>query len=230
MNAALPAHTDHFEALYAASEDPWQVRASWYERRKRAIVLASLDRERYTSVFEPGCGNGEMSVALAARCDRLLASDGAASAVAAARRRLADVADVADAAGVSVLGVLADATDVSAQVRLVDGARHCSVSVDQRMLPAGWPQQRFDLIVVSELAYYFDAAALVALAAAAHASLADGALLVLCHWRHDFDDRISSTAAVHAAFAASPRLRRRSCHLDDDFLLETFVVVPGTPA
>ena len=51
----------HFEALYAADEDPWAVRAAWYERRKRAVLLACLGKERYRSAFEPGCGNGEMS-------------------------------------------------------------------------------------------------------------------------------------------------------------------------
>ena len=82
----------HFETLYAASDDPWDVRGAWYEQRKRAILLASLGEPRYRNAFEPGCGNGEMSVALAGRCDCLLACDGAASALDAARRRVPDAA------------------------------------------------------------------------------------------------------------------------------------------
>ena len=37
---ATPAALAHFESLYAASEDPWQVRQSWYEQRKRNLLLA----------------------------------------------------------------------------------------------------------------------------------------------------------------------------------------------
>lgn len=183
--------SDHFEALYAASEDPWQVRASWYEQRKRAVLLACLDRPRYHSVFEPGCGNGELSAALASRCEHLLACDGAASAVAAAHRRLAGGA---------------------AQVR-----------VEQRKLPADWPLgQSFDLIIISELAYYFDGQGLAALVDGVDACLTDGGLLLLCHWRHQFADRSASTDLLHAAFASMPRLQRQLLHADDDFLLETF--------
>ena len=34
--------TPDFDALYASDADPWQVESSWYERLKRAILLASL--------------------------------------------------------------------------------------------------------------------------------------------------------------------------------------------
>jgi len=183
---------EHFEALYAADDDPWDVRTTWYERRKRAILLASLGQARYRSAFEPGCGNGEMSAALALRCERLLACDGAHSAVAAARTRLRDAAPDA-------------------------------LRIEQRSLPAQWPQEeRFDLIVISELAYYFDAAALDAMLARAHASLEDGGELVLCHYLRDFDDRASATADVHAAAGRLPGLVRAVHHLDQDFLLETW--------
>jgi LmbE family N-acetylglucosaminyl deacetylase len=68
------APVDRFADLYAGGRDPWAA-DSWYERRKRAVVVASLPRERYASAFEPGCGAGELTVELAGRCDRLLASD-----------------------------------------------------------------------------------------------------------------------------------------------------------
>ena len=35
------------EQLHAREEDPWDVRTSWYERRKRALTLAALPHERY---------------------------------------------------------------------------------------------------------------------------------------------------------------------------------------
>ncbi|WP_313073105.1 SAM-dependent methyltransferase [Melaminivora sp.] len=84
-----------FAALYAHSPDPWAMEGSWYEERKRALLLASLPEARYRHAFEPGCGAGLLTAALAPRCDRLLASDCAAQALVAARQRLADQPHVA---------------------------------------------------------------------------------------------------------------------------------------
>lgn len=194
MNLDQPSRQRHFEALYAADDDPWHVRDAWYERRKRAILLASLGKSRYRSAFEPGCGNGEMSAALAQRCDQLLACDGSASAVAVARRRVAQA-----------------------------GAERGRVRVERRSLPAEWPRAAaFDLVVVSELAYYFDPAALVSLLSLAGASLEAGGELVLCHYLHDFDDRAASTELVHAAAGRLPGFVRTLRHADEDFLLEVF--------
>ena len=85
---------EHFERMYAVSEDPWEYRRRWYERRKRALTLAVLPHDRYARAFEPGCSIGEFSGELAARCDRLLVSDGSASAVRVARQRLASLGHV----------------------------------------------------------------------------------------------------------------------------------------
>ncbi|WP_243247621.1 SAM-dependent methyltransferase [Pseudomonas maioricensis] len=79
----------YFEQLFQQSDDPWAFKLRWYERRKRALTLAALPRERYVSVFEPGCANGELSADLATRCDRLLVCDTNLSAVELARQRLA---------------------------------------------------------------------------------------------------------------------------------------------
>jgi LmbE family N-acetylglucosaminyl deacetylase/SAM-dependent methyltransferase len=81
---AASAPVELFTALYANGNDPWQT-SSWYERRKRCVVLASLPRERYCTAFEPGCGTGELTVELAERCDRVLASDPVPTAVERAR-------------------------------------------------------------------------------------------------------------------------------------------------
>ncbi|WP_296953088.1 methyltransferase domain-containing protein [uncultured Massilia sp.] len=188
------ARRRHFEALYAHDEDPWQVRAAWYERRKRAVLLAALGRPSYRSAFEPGCGNGELSASLAARCERLLACDGAAGAVAAARRRLQG-----------------------------DALAHGALRIEQRSLPAQWPRaERFDLVVVSELGYYFDAGAWRDLVAQAASNLEEEGELLMCHYVHDFDDRAASTASVHAAADAIPALVRTVQHRDADFLLEVW--------
>lgn len=80
--------TPYFDQLFAGNDDPWAFRQRWYEQRKRALTLAVLTRPHYTSIFEPGCANGELSAELAARCDRLVCCDTAAAAVALAHIRL----------------------------------------------------------------------------------------------------------------------------------------------
>jgi SAM-dependent methyltransferase len=84
----------HFDDLYRASDDPWKIRDRWYERRKRALTLATLPHERYARAFEPGCGNGELTVLLAARCGELIAADVSADAVALTRQRVANCTNV----------------------------------------------------------------------------------------------------------------------------------------
>lgn len=79
---------DYFEQLFDGNDDPWAFKQRWYEQRKRDITLALLPRRHYASIFEPGCANGELSAALATRCDRLLCCDTARSAVDLARQRL----------------------------------------------------------------------------------------------------------------------------------------------
>jgi hypothetical protein len=90
---ATSAPVSRFAELYAHGADPWRA-DSWYERRKRAVVLASLPRERYGRAFEPGCGTGELTRELATRCAVVQASDPVAEAVRQARQRTADVAGV----------------------------------------------------------------------------------------------------------------------------------------
>lgn len=186
------ARLRHFEALYSASDDPWHVHDAWYERRKRAILLASLARPHYGNAFEPGCGNGALSAELAPRCERLLASDGAAAALDAARRNLPP-----HLAG--------------------------TVRFEQRRLPDDWPDgETFDLIVISELAYYFPLPEAVALLASAASSLAPDGELVMCHYLRDFDDRACGTETLHRSAGELPGLRRGMVHHDQDFLLETW--------
>jgi hypothetical protein len=85
------APVSRFTELYADGNDPWDT-GSWYERRKRAVLLAALPREAYGTAFEPACGAGELSVELARRCELVLASDPVRAAVERARARSADLA------------------------------------------------------------------------------------------------------------------------------------------
>lgn len=77
----------YFDTLYAASDDPYVTRERWYEARKRAVLLAALPQARFRRAYEPGCGIGELTLALSHRCDELLASDFSDHAVELARKR-----------------------------------------------------------------------------------------------------------------------------------------------
>ena len=80
----------YFEGLYARDADPWRFATSDYEREKYDATLAALPRARYACGLEIGCSIGVLTRRLAARCDRLLATDIAEEPLRAARLRSAD--------------------------------------------------------------------------------------------------------------------------------------------
>ncbi|WP_372664908.1 PIG-L family deacetylase [Amycolatopsis kentuckyensis] len=88
------APVSRFASLYAAADDPWSVATKWYERRKRAMVLACLPDEHYGTVVEPACGVGALTRDLAARADRVVAFDPVAAAVERTRAAVADLSHV----------------------------------------------------------------------------------------------------------------------------------------
>jgi cyclopropane fatty-acyl-phospholipid synthase-like methyltransferase len=80
-----------FEKRYREESDPWNYRASPYEREKYEVTVRSLSREHYGSIFEPACSIGELTTLLAPRCDRLLAIDVSSTAASQAQQRVADL-------------------------------------------------------------------------------------------------------------------------------------------
>jgi SAM-dependent methyltransferase len=84
----------YFDDLYAAAEDPWSLRTRWYEQRKYALTTEVLPRRRYADAVEVGCSVGELTAALAQRCDRLTAWDVSAAAVEQTRQRTAGLPGV----------------------------------------------------------------------------------------------------------------------------------------
>ena len=84
----------YFDSMYEGDPDPWGFDSRFFERRKYALTLAALPRERYTRAVEPGCANGALTELLASRCDELVAFDFVADVVERARHRLAASAHV----------------------------------------------------------------------------------------------------------------------------------------
>ena len=82
------ATLDHFEAVFAASPDPWGTRSHRDEACKRRGILRLLGPRGTGRMLELGCGNGSNSRALARRTLHLHACDGAAAALRHAARNL----------------------------------------------------------------------------------------------------------------------------------------------
>ncbi len=93
------ASPDYFDGLYQQSADPWGLEHRFYERRKRANLLAALTRPRFRRAFEPGCATGLLTTELARRCDEVVAWDVVPAAVETARSQLADAQNVTVAQG-----------------------------------------------------------------------------------------------------------------------------------
>lgn len=114
---------------------------------------------------------------------------------------------------------LAPAAVEKAQRRL-EG--HTHVEVRRARLPDAWPEGAFDLVVLSEVAYYWGDGDLErGLAAGVDSLTADGHL-VACHWRHPVIEYPRSGDDVHAALAARSDLSRLVRHEEADFVLEVF--------
>ena len=190
-HAGPAADTDvaYFDALYSVSDDPWEMGTRLYEHRKRALLLATLPRQRYARAFEPGCGNGLFTEQLAGRCAQLVATDVSERAVSACQDRL---------------------------------KAHSHVHVTQGGLPRDIPAGKFDLIVVGELGYYFDAPAWVRVAHRLRQCLTDDGTMMACHWKAPFDARRSDTAFVHDALRTSGGLHQQSLHDEPDFVIEVW--------
>jgi hypothetical protein len=78
-----------FEARYRSERDPWAYETSRYESSKYAATLEACGPGRLGEALELGSSIGVFSDLLAGRCTRLTTIDGAPTAVAEARRRLA---------------------------------------------------------------------------------------------------------------------------------------------
>jgi predicted TPR repeat methyltransferase len=176
----------YFRNMYAANYDPWNFETSSYERRKYALTLDTLTKERYRNAFEPGCSIGVLSELLAPRCERLLATDIIPSALAQATHRL---------------------------------EQHENVVVERRAIPESWPNDTFDLVVLSEIAYYFDVETLSDIVSLVVRSAERGTQVLGVHWRGGTDYPLTGDRA-HEVINANINLRRVVHHLEKEFVID----------
>jgi SAM-dependent methyltransferase len=100
------------------------------------------------------------------------------------------------------------------------------VRVEQRAVPGEWPPQSFDLIVLSELLYYFDDTDLDEVLRLATGSLRPGGHLLAVHWRHPAPHPRTGDE-VHMQLAAHAGLTRLAHYRDVDFTAEVYTRADG---
>jgi predicted TPR repeat methyltransferase len=79
-----------------------------------------------------------------------------------------------------------------------------NVQVCQGSLPADTPPDTFDLLVLSEIGYYYDTGSLAELATSLVSRLNHGGVLLAAHWLGNSPDHLLSGDEVHEVIAEIP--------------------------
>jgi SAM-dependent methyltransferase len=98
-------------------------------------------------------------------------------------------------------------------------ARYPNIELAVAALPEEWPAGTFDLVVFSELGYYFSEDELQSLVERCHDGLEPGGHLVAVHWRGHSPDHVLHGDAVQATFRrrfGTPRVH----HIEPEFVLD----------
>ncbi|MFK0173479.1 class I SAM-dependent methyltransferase [Streptomyces sp. NPDC090306] len=96
------------------------------------------------------------------------------------------------------------------------------VTVARHVLPGEWPEGSFDLVVLSELLYYFDEPTRDEVLARAVDALEPAGTLVAVHWNHPVPEHLATGDELAPVLAALPGLARVVDHREDDFVLQVF--------
>ena len=184
-----------FEAKYQAEPDPWKFETNPYELGRYRTILAALGDRHYRRAFEPGCSVGVLTEQRAARCDAVEACDLSPTAVETARKRCLALPHVS----LSV-GPLTAAT------------------AGERMAAGG-----FDLVVMSEIGYYFPLRELRPLLDELINPLPAGGTFLASHWLGSSGDHILSGDQVHETLMAHPRLQHEHGERHEGFRLDRWV-------
>lgn len=94
------------------------------------------------------------------------------------------------------------------------------VDIECRVLPQEFPSQRFDLIVLSEIAYYLSTDELSLLTEKLSEQLSQHGMLLSCHWRHPVADFELDGNQVHHLLKSQLKLHHYASLTDPDFLID----------
>ena len=97
--------------------------------------------------------------------------------------------------------------------------RRSHVRVQERSIPDQWPPGPFDLVVLSEIAYYFDVTDLGCVVACVMDSTTRGAHIVGVHWRGETDYPLTGERS-HRIIADTAGLVTVVHHIEEKFVLD----------
>lgn len=109
---------------------------------------------------------------------------------------------------------------VAAARERLSGLGH--VRVERRTLPEEMPEGPFDLIVASEVLYYFPRAEMLAMLRSFERELAQGGVLLAVHWRRETKSYPLQGDEVHELLLENTRLQNREAIIEPDYRLDLF--------
>jgi predicted TPR repeat methyltransferase len=117
------------------------------------------------------------------------------------------------------------AVDVSVRAivaarRRLSGLGH--VRVERRTLPEEMPDGPFDLIVASEVLYYFPREEMLAVLQGFERELARGGTLLAVHWRRETRTYPLQGDEVHELLAQNTRLQNKETIIEPDYRMDLF--------
>jgi trans-aconitate methyltransferase len=95
------------------------------------------------------------------------------------------------------------------------------VHIEERIIPDNWPDGPFDLLVLSEICYYFDADELRRLLDRAVPSLETDATVIAVHWSGETDYPLTAVQ-THGIIDSTPAFELIAHHVDEQFLLDVW--------
>jgi predicted TPR repeat methyltransferase len=104
--------------------------------------------------------------------------------------------------------------------RRLTGRGH--VRIERRTLPEEMPEGPFDLIVASEVLYYFPREEMLAVLEGFERELAPGGSLLAVHWRRETKTYPMQGDEVHELLAENTRLQNNKSIVEPDFRLDLF--------
>ncbi|WP_447650912.1 class I SAM-dependent DNA methyltransferase [Pseudomonas abietaniphila] len=120
--------------------------------------------------------------------------------------------------------------DMSARaVELARGrlSQYPRAEVIEGRLPQDWPEEKFDLIVISEWAYYLEPALFIEVIERIASSLTPEGAVLACHWLHPIEGCPMLGREAHALLDKHLAMQRTVQHEETDFLLEMWSNKPG---
>jgi len=177
----------YFDAMYAASQDPWNFTASAYEQEKYQHTIKALAGKQFKQGIEIGCSIGILTELLSRHCEVIMGVDISEQPIAIAKERLKN---------------------------------REGISFDVLQIPQQYPDQKYDLIVVSEVAYYMSKEDLTLTKELISDSLVAGGTLCLVHWRPQIEGCVFDGDEVNEYFLNDPAFHQTYQFINEQYRID----------